>query len=440
MTKAERRAFQEAQRAHKAAASAASSGSAKPKPAGAAAAASTSAPGQQQSSNAASAAAAATSTAGNSVDKPSTPGGAAAGSLASLAATTSSSHSSTSKTLSLFSHLPAPLTERTKPLHSLPTRSTLHPAVLTLGLQLADPSTSLLYGANARARAMLDAFKALIADYSTPPDAVLSRHLTQLLGTHISYLSDIRPLTPGMGSAIRQLKHDISVLSPDMPDHEAKEHLLDRIDTFIQERITLALTGLAQNAAPKIKDGDVILTYAHSSAVRHVLLTAHKQGRKFETIVVDARPTSEGRDLARLLIAEGVPTTYVLISGLGYAMREATKVLLGANGMLANGALLARIGSAQVALMASRKNVPVIVACETYKFTNGIMVDSIVFNELGDPRMVVDEAEGKVKGLNLLFDVTPPEFLTVVITELGLVPVTSVPVVLREYKPLLEQS
>ena len=33
--------------------------------------------------------------------------------------------------------------------------------------------------------------------------------------------------------------------------------------------------------------------------------------------------------------------------------------------------------------------------------------------------------------LNLVYDVTPPELITIVITEIGMVPCTSVPVVLR---------
>lgn len=33
--------------------------------------------------------------------------------------------------------------------------------------------------------------------------------------------------------------------------------------------------------------------------------------------------------------------------------------------------------------------------------------------------------------LNLLYDVTPPDFVTMVITEVGMVPCTSVPVLLR---------
>ena len=36
--------------------------------------------------------------------------------------------------------------------------------------------------------------------------------------------------------------------------------------------------------------------------------------------------------------------------------------------------------------------------------------------------------------LNLVYDVTPPEYVTMIVTEVGLLPPTSVPVVLREYR------
>lgn len=37
----------------------------------------------------------------------------------------------------------------------------------------------------------------------------------------------------------------------------------------------------------------------------------------------------------------------------------------------------------------------------------------------------------QLKLLNLAFDVTPPEFVDIVITDIGMIPCTSVPVVLR---------
>lgn len=42
--------------------------------------------------------------------------------------------------------------------------------------------------------------------------------------------------------------------------------------------------------------------------------------------------------------------------------------------------------------------------------------------------------------LNLVFDFTPPEFVSMVITELGMIPCTSVPVVLRMKQALTNET
>lgn len=62
-----------------------------------------------------------------------------------------------------------------------------------------------------------------------------------------------------------------------------------------------------------------------------------------------------------------------------------TKVFLGAATLLVNGHLMSRAGTAMVAMVANAYNVPVIACCETYKFCERVQIDSICFNELGDP-------------------------------------------------------
>ncbi len=70
---------------------------------------------------------------------------------------------------------------------------------------------------------------------------------------------------------------------------------------------------IEEAAGSKIRDGDVILTYARyisifialrllsltslhrSSVVEKVLLGAHSEGRQFSVVVVDSRPMLEGR-------------------------------------------------------------------------------------------------------------------------------------------------
>lgn len=83
------------------------------------------------------------------------------------------------------------------------------------------------------------------------------------------------------------------------------------------------------------------------------------------------------------LVQIGIQCTYVQLNALSYAMSLATKVLLGAHALLTNGYVMARVGTAQVALVAQAHNKPVLVCCETYKFSEKVQTDSFVYNELG---------------------------------------------------------
>jgi len=313
----------------------------------------------------------------------------------------------------------------------------VHQAVLIVGLQIANYT---ICGSCARLVATLQAFKEVIASYRTPPGNTLTRHLTShILSPNIDYLSSCRPLSISMGNAIRWLKLEISKVDIDVPDSESKQSLCDAIDVYIRDRITVADEIISTIAAEKIKDGDVILTYAKSSVVQRALVHAYKAGKKFRVIVVDSRPLQEGLNLASSLQALGVEVKYCMLNGLVHNVHEATKVFLGAHAMMSNGRLFSRIGTAIVAMEAKAADIPVLVLCETAKFTERVALDSIVHNEVAPPdELVISsgplENWRKVKGLqllNLMYDVTPAEYIQIVITEYGSVPPTSVPTLNR---------
>lgn len=54
---------------------------------------------------------------------------------------------------------------------------------------------------------------------------------------------------------------------------------------------------------------------------------------------------------------------------------------------------MSRVGTAQLALVARARNVPVLVCCETYKFCERVQTDAFVSNELGK-----ETQEGSKKG------------------------------------------
>ncbi|ORY19550.1 hypothetical protein BCR34DRAFT_659720 [Clohesyomyces aquaticus] len=350
----------------------------------------------------------------------------------------------------------------------------VHPAVLALGLQY---SSYVVCGSTARMVSMLLAFKAVIETYQTPVGTSLARHLTSHhLSPQIDYLRSCRPLSISMGNAIRWLKDIIIKIDPSTPEAQAKRDLLSEIDNFILQRITAADELIAETAAKKIEEGDVILTYASSSIVEKTLLRAHNAGVKFSVIVVDSKPLFEGKRLARDLANHGLKVKYLLITGASHAVRDASKVFLGAHAMMSNGRLYSRVGTALVSMLANDHSLPVIVLCESVKFTERVALDSIVGNEVAPadellseserkdllplkpflPKSVTARADEKDKSeggeeakdspedvlkwivdspnlqmLQVLYDVTPAEYINMVITEYGSLPPSSVPVVHR---------
>ncbi|XP_056150681.1 translation initiation factor eIF-2B subunit delta isoform X2 [Lampris incognitus] len=341
--------------------------------------------------------------------------------------------------VSLFSHLhqysrKAPLTQQL----SIPS-AVIHPAIVRLGLQY---SQGIVAGSNARSVALLHAFKEVIRDYTTPPNEELSRDLVNKLKPYISFLNQCRPLSASMGNAIKYIKKEISNIPSQWKEEEAKSKLQTRIDGYIEVKITLAAKAISKYAIEKISNGDVILVYGCSSLVNHILCEAFEKDRQFRVIVVDSRPRLEGREAVRRLVQKGIRCTYVLISSVSYILPEVSKVFLGAHALLANGYVMSRVGTSQIALVAKAFNVPVLVCCETYKFCERVQTDSFVSNELDDPDDLIVTRNGKTHLecwqelpllglLNLVYDVTPPDFVDLVITDLGMIPCTSVPVVLR---------
>jgi translation initiation factor eIF-2B subunit delta len=250
-----------------------------------------------------------------------------------------------------------------------------------------------------------------------------------------------------MGNAIRVLKDVIANVDPSTPDDEAKRDICNFIDNFLRERITAADELIAQTASSKILPGDVVLIFAKSSLVLKTLLAAKQAGTPFRVIVLDSKPLFEGKSMALDLAEAGITVQYSLIQAASHAVTEATKVFLGAHAIMTNGRLYSRVGTALVAMLAHKKSIPVIVCCESLKFTDRVALDSIVGNEVAPAEELLSEdwkdakeKEGTLKKwretpglqiLNVLYDVTPAEMVNMIVTEYGSLPPSSVPAVLR---------
>ena len=319
--------------------------------------------------------------------------------------------------------------------------SKLHPSVVQLGVKYASGTVR---GGNSRCRAMLNVFLQVLDDYQPPTGEDYRSHLDSnvLKPSFTFWTVHCRPHSVSMGNAFTFCKTAVASLDRDLPWNEARKLVQETIQQYMRERLDYADQAIAQQALKKIESGDVILTFGDSQAVL-VLLETAKKSKDFFVWVVDAPPLWEGKEMLARLQSFGISCGYINLNALTYVMKKVTKVFLGASALMSNGSVFGRVGTACVALLAKDHHIPVLVCCETYKISNRVQLESITQNELGNPKAISVSSEAlsnwedapNLKLLHLLYDVTPSEFVSGIVTEVGIIPPTSVAVLLREMNP-----
>lgn len=341
----------------------------------------------------------------------------------------------------------------------------LHPAVVQLGFDYANGT---IRGGNARCRAMLDCFARVLRDYLPPsltqvttsanhPGRGSSVDLRQAVDQQVlkpsfAFWYKCRPHSVSMGNAFTFVKAAVASLDRDLSYDSMRDQLLETLQAYQQERIDLAGQAIVDLVLKQsshhahsslLSENDVVLVYGHSEVVSLLLqqAAASETPRPARVIVVDALPLSEGRRTLEQLRHAGLSCSYILLNALTYVLQDVTKVLLGASALMSDGSVLGRAGMASVALLAQAHHVPVLVCAETYKISNRVQLESITTNELGDPQQLPGGADPdgnepeNLKRLHLMYDLTPASFVSGIVTELGIVPPTSVAVLLREMNP-----
>ncbi|KAL0249245.1 hypothetical protein GEMRC1_004478 [Eukaryota sp. GEM-RC1] len=366
----------------------------------------------------------------------------------------SSSHGCCTLAHDLFNHLPQYSNISSYSLSQDFDLNKVHPSIIAVGLKSAQ---HVLRRGRERSVAMLDALRDLVTDLECSPKEPFLSTLLQALELSERFLSACRPLAPAQLSIIQYIKLFMSNLRQN--DDKARGSLARYIEEFKELRVYSAASVISQGLKEKVRSNDVILTYGASTTVIESLINI-AQSIPIKVIITDSRSNGDGFNAVTSLSAADVPVTFCLLSGLHYVLSDVTKVVLGVSALLYNGAAIGMCGTASVATLSHSLNLPVIVLCESYRFMDWSQLDSITWNEIGDPRSLVIEdvpasasssrptanSERSLKGwevkknlelLNLVYDVTPTEFIDMIVSEMGPTGPSSVPTIIREFKDAL---
>jgi translation initiation factor eIF-2B subunit delta len=306
-------------------------------------------------------------------------------------------------------------------------RTIIHPALLEFALQSAQ---DLVLDEDERTRVFLRMVAQQIRD-EPAEEREFKRTINGLIARTMTFLySSKKRVTPiGIGQAVRVLKKANGADDP--PGSSAdlrRQALLLGIERFIEEKIDDVAEVLERKVAEAIVDDDVVLTYAWSPVICRALKSAHASGVRFRLIVVDSRPNFDARRLV-----EQVPeldVRYVLITGVSYVMTEVKKVLIEPCGILSNNAAQTPIGTAMISMMAHEAGVPVIFVCPSYRFVSRVSIDALSKNERLAKELVRPVPRSDIVAdplyLSLTYDVTPGQYVDLVMSELGNIPVNSI--------------
>ncbi|WP_440059548.1 translation initiation factor eIF-2B [Thermogladius sp. 4427co] len=205
---------------------------------------------------------------------------------------------------------------------------------------------------------------------------------------------------------------------------------------WLKEKYDRDLWSASEVMARRVVDGDVLMTNSNSIAVRRLFETLVRNKVRFSVYVLESRPGMEGLVLADFLDKLGVETYLVVDSAARFFMKNVDKVVSGAEAVAVNGAVISKVGTSLMALAASEARVRFFVIAPTLKISLETIYGELVRLPEGDWRLLMDE-ETK-KGLPEkyaarvpIYDVTPPNMIDGIATELGLYPPQSIPILVK---------
>ncbi|XP_021903014.1 translation initiation factor eIF-2B subunit alpha-like [Carica papaya] len=200
--------------------------------------------------------------------------------------------------------------------------------------------------------------------------------------------------------------------------NSAKSRLIERAEKF-GEISCKARRIIAMVSQDFIFDGCTILVHGFSRVVLEVLKTAAQNKKFFRVFCTEGRPDRTGLRLSNELAKLDVRVKLLIDSAVAYSMDEVDMVFVGADGVVESGGIINMMGTYQIALVAHSMNKPVYVAAESYKFARLYPLDQKDMEPASRPIDFGVPIPSKVEVETSARDYTPPQYLTLLFTDLG---------------------
>ncbi len=193
---------------------------------------------------------------------------------------------------------------------------------------------------------------------------------------------------------------------------------------------------MGEHGASLIEDNFNILTHCNAGELATsgdygtaigVIKVAAEQGKKIHVYADETRPRLQGARLTAFeLHQNNIPVTVITDNMAGWLLYQGkiNCVIVGADRILKTGHVTNKIGTHSVAILANHYNVPFYVAAPKSTFDLKTDHKDVVIEER-DRKEVTHIGSYQITPtgvpvINPAFDITPPDFVTAIITEKGI--------------------
>lgn len=219
-------------------------------------------------------------------------------------------------------------------------------------------------------------------------------------------LKNTRPTEPALRNALRYCLENYKT-NPD-------------VASYVINFFKTAKEKIAKFGSKKIQDGMIVFTHCHSSTVEAILIEAKKQGKNFTVYNTETRPRFQGRITATNVAKAGIPVVHFVDSAARTYLKKADIFLFGCDAVTAEGKLFNKIGTEFIAEFASQNRIPSYSCTNSWKFDPDTIYGVEEVIEERDPAEVWENPPKGITIKNPAFEITAPDVLTGIITELGI--------------------
>ena len=244
-------------------------------------------------------------------------------------------------------------------------------------------------------------------------------------------LYETRPTAVNLGWALEQI---MKVAKQGNNAPEIKNIVINTAKQMAENDVQINMK-IGRHGADLFENNDTVMTHCNAGALATVaygtalgVIRATKEsGKNIKVIATETRPVQQGSRLTAFeLKHDGIDVSLIPDTAVGYIMANGlvNKVIVGADRILRTGHVFNKIGTYQVALVAKQHKIPFYVASPLSSFDlKSNPKDVIIEQRKAEEVTQVGDKKTAPEGIDVInpaFDMTTPELITGIITEVGI--------------------